>query len=258
MISFSTLRSKLRAIPIHGLSNLSSLLAHPKPYNTEATGTIPKPLSSLFLKPASSSRVRDGAVQRGRRRIRSSDSARYRAMEEKEFPKELSPEAASLVRRLREEGYLKEANFEPNFAGEAPMDPSEIPPNLYSRHFLKSAAERFGQDHQEIAKWLSGSDLKKVALFGCPSVERKTVFAAKRLRSFFSIQEDTTCHACKLKKSCKFVHQKVARQEKLILPDVMRVLTLFALDAIPRQLFVPLELKLSADKLLKEVINLSS
>lgn len=40
-------------------------------------------------------------------------------------------------------------------------------------------------------RWLSGSDLKKVALFGCPSVERKIVFAAKSLRSFFSIHEDT-------------------------------------------------------------------
>ena len=39
-------------------------------------------------------------------------------------------------------------------------------------------------------RWLSGSELKKVALFGCPSIERKSVFAAKRLRAFFRIQED--------------------------------------------------------------------
>lgn len=40
-------------------------------------------------------------------------------------------------------------------------------------------------------RWLSGSDLKKVTLLGCPSVERKTVFAAKNLRTFFNIEEDT-------------------------------------------------------------------
>lgn len=39
-------------------------------------------------------------------------------------------------------------------------------------------------------RWLSGSDLKKVALFGCPTVERRTVFASKRIRAFFNIQED--------------------------------------------------------------------
>lgn len=39
-------------------------------------------------------------------------------------------------------------------------------------------------------RWLSGSDLKKVALFGCPSIAKKTVFSAKRLRTYFRIQED--------------------------------------------------------------------
>lgn len=44
-------------------------------------------------------------------------------------------------------------------------------------------------------RWLSGSSLKKVALSGCPCTERKTVFAAKRLRSFFCIQEDVVIPA---------------------------------------------------------------
>lgn len=41
-----------------------------------------------------------------------------------------------------------------------------------------------------LCRWLSGSDLKNVALFGCPSVAKKTVFSAKRLRTYFRIQED--------------------------------------------------------------------
>jgi hypothetical protein len=40
-------------------------------------------------------------------------------------------------------------------------------------------------------RWLSGGELKQVALFGCPSVERRTVMAAKCLRSFFRIEENT-------------------------------------------------------------------
>lgn len=46
-------------------------------------------------------------------------------------------------------------------------------------------------------RWLSGNDLKKLALFGCPTIERRTVFASKRLRAFFNIQEDkVSLHSC--------------------------------------------------------------
>jgi len=39
-------------------------------------------------------------------------------------------------------------------------------------------------------RWLSGSDLKKIVLFGCPSLEKRAVFAAKTLRNFFDIHEN--------------------------------------------------------------------
>lgn len=39
------------------------------------------------------------------------------------------------------------------------------------------------------ARWLSAPDLKELALFGCPCLESKTVFAAKALRKFFEIPE---------------------------------------------------------------------
>ncbi|KAK9150632.1 hypothetical protein Syun_008941 [Stephania yunnanensis] len=100
--------------------------------------------------------------------------------------KELSPEMVSLISRFYEEGLLNDANFLPL----KKLELSDLS-NPYYRDFLMFTAERFGQDHQEVAKWLSGSHLKKVALFGCPSVEKKTTYAAKRLRSFFSIHEDT-------------------------------------------------------------------
>ncbi|KAK2989356.1 hypothetical protein RJ640_003038 [Escallonia rubra] len=37
--------------------------------------------------------------------------------------------------------------------------------NRYKRDLLKHAAEKFGKNHQEVVKWLSGGDLKTVALF---------------------------------------------------------------------------------------------
>lgn len=45
-----------------------------------------------------------------------------------------------------------------------------------------------------VFRWLSGSDLKKVASFGCPSLGKKVVFSAKGLRKFFGIQENTVSY----------------------------------------------------------------
>ncbi|KAF8409114.1 hypothetical protein HHK36_005187 [Tetracentron sinense] len=187
--------------------------------------------------------------------------------------REFSPEMVSLASRLHKEEYLNDANFWP----QRELDISSFS-NNYSRGFLRFAAERFGRDHQEIAnvqlqhaldsvaikfniwhcRWLSGSDLKKVALFGCPSVEKKIVFAAKRLRAFFHIQEDTVCRTCKLKESCKLMNKRVWKVDNnLNLADVMRVLTVYDLESLPPQLVVPNEMKASISRLLNEVLNLT-
>jgi hypothetical protein len=65
------------------------------------------------------------------------------------------------------------------------------------------------------------------------------------------------CSSCKLRSSCKFVNQEVARHNKVILSDTMRVISLFVLDACEQQLQVTAELKASVCKLLKDTINLS-
>uniref|UniRef100_A0A0E0MST7 Uncharacterized protein n=1 Tax=Oryza rufipogon TaxID=4529 RepID=A0A0E0MST7_ORYRU len=153
-------------------------------------------------------------------------------------------EAAALLRRFYDGGYL-------------PGPDLSVAPHVLSPDVVKGAAERFGHDHQVVAKWLSGSDLKKVALFGCPSVERRTVFASKRLRAFFKIQEAKICGSCKMRNSCQFVNQEVSRHDKVILSDTMRILTLFVLDTCPQQLKVTPELKASICKLVKDTINLS-
>ncbi|KAG8045627.1 hypothetical protein GUJ93_ZPchr0008g12361 [Zizania palustris] len=153
-------------------------------------------------------------------------------------------DATALLRRFYEGGYLPEPDL-------------SLAPQVLSPDVAKAAAERFGRDHQVVAKWLSGSDLKKVALFGCPSVERRTVFASKRLRAFFNIQEVKICSSCKIRSSCHFAKQEVSRHDRVILSDTMRILTLFVLDACPPQLQVTSELKASICKLVKDTINLS-
>ncbi|XP_038898284.1 uncharacterized protein LOC120085986 [Benincasa hispida] len=168
--------------------------------------------------------------------------------------KELSPDMEMFVRHLYREGYFNYANFLP--------DNKLVLSNFECRHgrdFIKSAAQRFGRDNQEIAKWLSGSDLRKVAFFGCPSTAREDVFAAKRLRKFFRIQEDTVCHKCILRQSCKYVNQGVwnGDTKNLNLAAVLQVITQYALEAIPKQLIIPEDMKASLSRLLKEILKLS-
>ncbi|KAK6934110.1 hypothetical protein RJ641_034265 [Dillenia turbinata] len=168
--------------------------------------------------------------------------------------KELSADAIVLANELYKEGYFNSANFLPPIG----FDVSCLN-SLHALNFTKFAAERFGKDHHEIAKWLSGSDLKKVALFGCPSLDRKDVFSAKRLRRYFRIQEDIVCGECILRNSCKFVNQSVWRGDSnnFNLAVVMRILTVYALELGPGELVVPEDVKASIIRLLKQVLSLS-
>ncbi|PIA33889.1 hypothetical protein AQUCO_03900028v1 [Aquilegia coerulea] len=166
--------------------------------------------------------------------------------------KELSPELISLVKLLVEEGYLNDANFLPR-TKEFDLDCFST---LYSRGFVKARAERLGKDHPEITKCLSEIEIKRLALFGCPSVEKKTAFAAKRLRSYFDIQEDIVCRACKLNSSCKVKFHTVGKKyDTMDLADVMKILTLYSLELVPSELTIPDETKESINILLKQVVD---
>ncbi|EEF37849.1 uncharacterized protein LOC8275917 isoform X1 [Ricinus communis] len=168
--------------------------------------------------------------------------------------KELSPDMKMFVNHLYNEGYFTKANFFRN----SHIDFSCFN-DSYGRDFIKFAVEMFAKDHQEIAKWLSGSDLKKVALFGCPSLAKKNVFSAKRLRKYLEIQEDIVCNKCVLRHSCKFVNQSVWNSDykTLNLVVLMRVITLYALELAHPDLPVPDEIKGSVRRLLKEILKLS-
>ncbi|GAB4846596.1 hypothetical protein Ancab_025602 [Ancistrocladus abbreviatus] len=168
--------------------------------------------------------------------------------------KEFSSDMIGFLRHLYDEGYFKDANFLPRNR----FDVSSFE-NGYARDFLKFAAERFGNDNQEIAKWISGSDLKTVALFGCPSLSRRTVFAAKRLRTFFQIPENSVCSKCILRKSCNFENQSVwkGNTQNLNLQLVMRLLVVYAMEAVSPQLVLSDEVKACVTRLLKDLIKLS-
>ncbi|KVI02141.1 uncharacterized protein LOC112500954 isoform X1 [Cynara cardunculus var. scolymus] len=168
--------------------------------------------------------------------------------------KQLSSDMAEFAAYLHSKGYLKTANFLQNNK----FDVSCFE-NSFGRDYLKFAAENFARDHREIHKWLPDKDLKTVAQFGCPSLGRKNIFSAKSMRLFYGIQEETVCNKCVLKESCKFVNQSVWKKgaKNMDLIAVMRVVTLYGLEAIPTQLEVPDDVKNAVNRLLKEVVRLS-
>lgn len=169
--------------------------------------------------------------------------------------KELSPSMIEFSKYLYERGYFEsDSSVFPNKV----FDPACLR-NVYGHNFLRHAAEEFGCKNQEIAKWLPGSELKKVALFGCPSLSKKAVFSAKTLRTFFKIQENMVCSKCVLKQSCKYANQNVwnSNTKNLYLPAVMNVISHYALDSVHPQLVVPEEIKTIVGRLLKVVVKLS-
>lgn len=168
--------------------------------------------------------------------------------------KEISVDMQVLLRHLYDRGYFTGVNF----LLENRFDISYFD-NKYARDFLKSAVERFGKDNQEISAWLSGSDLKAIALFGCPSKRKREVFAAKRLRTFFRIPEETVCSSCSLKRSCKFVNQRAWNDDtkNLRLDLLMRLLSAYSLEDISAELKLTDNVKTCVSRLIHDIVSLT-
>lgn len=163
------------------------------------------------------------------------------------------PEWVQFLEHLNARGYLSKAV---NFPG-GPLDLRGLSTEeLYA--FVKFAAVNFANDHPEIPKLLSGKDIRNVVLFGCPSVEIKVVLAAKRLRSFFSIKEDTAGVPINQENTSNAPSVKVSKEKSLELVDLVRLLCAFGLNAEKNEVSVPDEIKQSVVNLLKELIDFSS
>ncbi|KAL2331317.1 hypothetical protein Fmac_018898 [Flemingia macrophylla] len=165
----------------------------------------------------------------------------------------LSPDMLMFAQYLHEKGYFKDANFT---MGKTTFDPNWFT-NFFAVGYIKFAAHKFVTDHRHIAKWLSGSALKQVALFGCPNTYKSVVFPAKRLRKFFEVPENTVCSGCSLQRSCKFANQSVwnCDTNNLDIVTVMKVITSYDLESVHPQLVVPDEVKNSISQLVKEEMD---
>ncbi|KAL5081465.1 hypothetical protein RYX36_009886 [Vicia faba] len=169
--------------------------------------------------------------------------------------KELSIDMVLFLKYLYGNGYFKDAKFD-NVHERFDLGWFENP---YAFGYAKFAAQKFASDNLEIAKWLSGSAIKQVAVFGCPSTGKSCVFPAKRLRKFFEVPENTVCGKCMLRKSCKFANQNVWKCDanKLDMELVMKVVISYALHLVHPHLVVSDEVNKSVNHLLREFVKLS-
>ncbi|KAF9618138.1 hypothetical protein IFM89_000254 [Coptis chinensis] len=205
---------------------------------------------------------------------------------------ELSPEMVSLLHCLHEKGYLKNANFMQSnkfdlscsstyysrtflqgaaekfgkdhqelLANDTLVD---IEKNAFNSPFesVSSPSKLASQITSSVRleenknRLLSEEDVKRLLLFGCPSVTKKSAFAAKRLRSYFNIRETMVCRPCKLNNVCEFANHIVGKKaDEMNVGDLMRSLTSYGFGLTHSNLIVPDEIKDSVSNLLKQVVT---
>lgn len=160
----------------------------------------------------------------------------------------LWPEWVQFVEHLNERGYLSKAvDFE-----DGPVDlQGHTTGELY--RFIRLAAISFAKDNAEISELLSTSDLRKAALFCCPSLETRVIAAVRRLRSFISSEEDIDCAPSDLEDICNTPSVKPLR-----LNDVIRLLCAYGLDAEKNEVPIPDDVRQSVVNLLEEIVDLST
>ncbi|XP_026386775.1 zinc finger protein VAR3, chloroplastic-like [Papaver somniferum] len=128
------------------------------------------------------------------------------------------PEWSNFIEKLKNNGY---------FFNEDPLT------GLADLSQLRYACLSFARDRLDAIKSLSREDTEIVVKYGCPSLDRKVVNAAKRLRAFVGLDEEDVCSGCNLRGSCDRANMKQEDSEASAhTADVMRMLLMYALDPL--------------------------
>ncbi|OVA01704.1 zinc finger protein [Macleaya cordata] len=169
------------------------------------------------------------------------------------------PEWVKFIDRLKSKGYFSESSSsveDGDGGGDAAAGIIRTDLNQ-----LKNACLTFARERFDICKSLSREDIQTVVKYGCPSLSRKAVNSAKRLRAFVRLDEGEVCGGCNLRGSCDRAYGILKESEASARTvDIVRMLLIYALDPLVHSREKPNgreHIEASARKLLSELIELS-
>ncbi|XP_026386774.1 zinc finger protein VAR3, chloroplastic-like [Papaver somniferum] len=162
------------------------------------------------------------------------------------------PEWVLFLDKLKSKGY-----FNQSLLGEGDAVTANVNPRA-DLNLLKTGCLSFARERFDICKSLSREDIETVVKYGCPSVNRKTVNSAKRLRAFVKLNERDVCGDCGLRGSCDRAYMVLKDSEAdARTVDIMRMLLVYAVDPSAEKPNGWEYVETSARKLLSELIELS-
>ncbi|KAH7296965.1 hypothetical protein KP509_26G046600 [Ceratopteris richardii] len=158
------------------------------------------------------------------------------------------PEWIEFLTDLHEKGYFEGCSEE--------VDEGKHLFQTYSA--VKHATHAFGRTHAETFNCLNRKDLRVLANFGCPDVERKASNASKRLRAHFRIPEGDVCKQCRFKMTCPRAFLAPEANLRTNTLDITRIITAFATNVwadADSPISYPAEVGTSVCNLLKEFLT---
>ncbi|XP_010274731.1 PREDICTED: zinc finger protein VAR3, chloroplastic [Nelumbo nucifera] len=176
------------------------------------------------------------------------------------------PEWVTFIDRLKSKGYFDESS-PAAVDDEAEVGGSDCVTAVtgYTSkdlNRLRNACLSFARDRFDIFKSLSTDDIQTIVERGCPSLFRKAVNSAKRLRAFVRLDEGDVCSACNLRGSCDRAYVILKQSEAAARTvDIVRMLLIYALDPLVvsggERPHGREKIEASARKLLSELTELS-
>ncbi|KAF9625284.1 hypothetical protein IFM89_020870 [Coptis chinensis] len=175
------------------------------------------------------------------------------------------PEWVSFIEKLNSNGYFDKSLLpveDNNEGGGGVEDDAVIGTTNRDLNKLRNASLTFSRDRFDIFRSLSREHIQTMVECGCPSLFRKAVNSAKRLRAFLKLDEGDVCSACNLRGSCDRAYGILKDSEAPARTvDIVRMLLIYALDPIvlsgEEKPHGREQIEASARKLLSELVELS-
>ncbi|XP_057960671.1 uncharacterized protein LOC131152812 isoform X2 [Malania oleifera] len=162
------------------------------------------------------------------------------------------PEWVQLMELLLNKGYFE--------WGESPLQDTEL--GVKHSNVIRTACLNFARDRFDLIRFISRKDISVVVESGCPSIDRKVVNSAKRLRGYLGIDERNVCSSCMLRGNCDRAYVKAHEAEGARTVDAMRILLTYGLDyftgSVENKPSQSTRIKDSVRRLLKEMLVLST